>query len=181
MENRIRITLALAAICGLSLLATSFPTSHARAEAPRWIYAEAAEPTNKKFTMAEAIDISAFKPGWGALLTISFETALKCVPTVGVAYLKGLRYGAFKGSGMSDETMTVRIDADQPLKETPTLMEYDNGFEAILPPNAALAERIFRGQSLQAWPLSGIPAVEFTLQGAADAAKKPRERCAAAK
>jgi hypothetical protein len=147
-----------------------------------WAYGE--NHQDGAFVARYAMDLlPPAKPGTVAILTVAFETKVKCEPNVGVAILgdqpsgEGVTYGTPKGYSRGSPVMKVQIDNLQLREDQPFHVEYSDGIEAIMLPNAALTREIMAGTRLRAWLAPNRPALQFPLAGFKTVADRALANC----
>jgi hypothetical protein len=170
-------TSSLVPLIFLSILLTPNPVGGASplAETGFWGYAVDAARENRRFVAYQSMDINSGR--LTATLMISFETYLKCQPSIGLSLRKGLDRGELKNSGFSSSPMTIQVDGMPPVEDKPGIAIYSTGIDFFFPPNERLFEQMMSGAKLHLHPEPSTPTYTFELAGLSGAIVQPRMDC----
>ena len=113
------------------------------------------------------------------MLNVGFNGKRGCRAELGFAVLKGATYGepVGKRSPPRTEPIMLEVDGVQLPTPAPTVVQYDNGFEAVFSANTTIVQALSLGSIAKARLLSGAPIFEFSLSGARAAIAQAQRQC----
>lgn len=116
-----------------------------------------------------------------AVLTVGFNAKNVCHGEIGTALLSGNGYGQPIGKVDSSKTdiMTMRIDSNSEWQVHPSLIKYENGWEALFNATDALLAQLRSGSFADSRIVPEFPTIEFPLSGAASAIGEAEATCLA--
>jgi hypothetical protein len=140
-----------------------------------WGYAVDAARENRRFVAYQLTvpDTGSFN----AILMVSFETNLKCIPSVGLSLRKGSARGELKNSGFLSLPMKIQVDQMLPVEDKPGSAIYSTSVDFFFPPNYRLFEQMMSGTTLRVRPQPSYTTFVFELAGLPAAVVQPRIDC----
>lgn len=116
------------------------------------------------------------------LLNVGFSVQRNCRAELGFAMLKGPAYGEAIGKQSPPSTHAISLTVDGALIITPapTLVKYDNGWEAVSATDTTMMRALSLGTIATVRMLSGTPTFEFPISGAGAAIALAHRKCVAA-
>lgn len=114
------------------------------------------------------------------LLNIGFNGQRGCRAELGFAVLKGTTYGKAIGkqSPPRTEPILLMVDGARVATPAPTLVKYDNGWEAVSAAAGTILEAISAGTTASVRILPGTPLFQLPISGAGAAITQAQRECA---
>lgn len=115
------------------------------------------------------------------MLNVGFNAQRGCRAELGFAMLKSATYGDAVGkqSPPRTEPIVLMVDGVRVVTPAPTLVKYDNGFEAVFAADTIIVQALSAGTIATVRILSGTPTFEVPISGAGAAITQAQRQCAA--
>ena len=113
----------------------------------------------------------------GTLTVEHLLVAGSCRVTIGLALMKGTKFGTPLSNGRASSKMTVSVVGSKEWSERPIIVKYSNGFEAGIPAPKDLLAAMRVGKIIRIQTISDTPTFEFSLVGAAEAMQQAAAVC----